>query len=37
MIAAGIVAGAFFGRYHFAADVLIGAALAVLSFLFVVL
>ena len=32
-LAIGIMAGAFIGRYHYVADVLLGAALAVLSFL----
>jgi membrane-associated phospholipid phosphatase len=33
IVAISIMAGAFFGRYHYAADVLLGAALAVISFL----
>ena len=32
LLAISIMAGAFIGRYHYAADVLLGAALAVLSF-----
>jgi membrane-associated phospholipid phosphatase len=33
LLAVGIMAGAFIGRYHYAADVLLGAALAIFSFL----
>ncbi|HET9217340.1 MAG TPA: phosphatase PAP2 family protein [Terriglobia bacterium] len=33
LLAISIMAGAFFGRYHYAADVLLGAALAVFSFM----
>jgi membrane-associated phospholipid phosphatase len=36
IVALSIMAGAFFGRYHYAADVLLGAALAVINFLLVV-
>jgi hypothetical protein len=32
MIAVCIAAGAFFGRYHYGLDVIIGAALALISF-----
>jgi hypothetical protein len=35
MIAVSIMAGAFLGRYHYAADVLLGAALAAISFVLV--
>jgi membrane-associated phospholipid phosphatase len=36
LLAAGIMAGAFVGRYHYAADVLVGAVIAVLSFVIVI-
>jgi hypothetical protein len=37
VVAISIMAGAFIGRYHYAADVLLGAALAVTSFLTMVM
>ncbi len=36
LLATGIMAGAFLGRYHYAADVLIGGAIAALSFVIVI-
>jgi membrane-associated phospholipid phosphatase len=36
LLAMGIMAGAFLGRYHYAADVLIGGAIAALSFIVVI-
>jgi membrane-associated phospholipid phosphatase len=36
LLATGIMAGAFLGRYHYAADVLIGGAIAALSFMIVI-
>jgi len=37
LLALGIMAGAFVGRYHYAADVLVGGAIAALTFAIVVL
>jgi len=37
LLALGIMAGAFVGRYHYAADLLVGGAIAALTFAIVVL